>query len=977
MSDRSDLSNLIDAAMLNPMAVQKGSIAFLEKVRNGEVEIVDASNAFVYLGEMASTMFVNAVRKMELAGRDQYPEVALTRQSLYHHMSNVDYIDTFSHPSVATIGFGFNLDELVANAVPTGQAGVKKLVIPRNTQVMVSKTIPFTLQYPIEIRVLAHGGLQVVYNNDRPSPMQTLESNRVESYVDNYNLNRDKYIVILADMYQMRSKTWTTAVIGSKIFDKTYKYDDMFYHCRVYTAEADGSWTEIDTTHSGQYFDPLKATALLQVLDDNKLRVYIPQVYYTTGLISRSMRVDIFTTQGALELTGLAGYDSSLFIPTWIDTEKDDNGIYTAPISSLRDTFIVATSAATGGSNELSFEKLKERVINNTKGPVDQPITNVQLKSWLDRLTESGFSCVTDIDITTNRVIMVSRELPAPAIEEVSTGAGSAVLTLAKTVDQLLAVADISDNGERVTMLPTTLFRDAGGYLEVVSPEERESLLNKPQDLLVEAVVADSFLYTPFHYVYDFTGNVFTVTPYYFGSPSITRRFYVSDNGTMGVGVSTGAHDLIRTDTGWSLRVSTTSTDTLKVLEDGALVAQLAFIPVGEVGRVYLNGNLVGRHPDTNEWIFEFLFHTTWDVNKANSIYLNGFAADQISPHPYAAALDTVFDIFYAVDAEQVVAGEPSLVDETMGKFLFSEFDVLGLYHEQVTLHLGDQLKGLWVMARSTIGEESYVRYAEDVPKRYTEDKPLRDDKGALVTVKDDNGIPRLQYEHRAGDIVMVNGEIDYLYRAGGIMYYEGQPIVGSPRSVLRQVELCLFDGVYYFANSVTDTEYKQSVPNQIVQWVNTTLAPTRKKVLELTDLLFHPKSTIGRIQAIADSSLTVNIAAGQILQIVYYVTEKVRKDEELKAKIRASTRAVITQLFKESVVTREHMVSVLKSTMGDDVITLSLLGLGGVNNYEVISMVDESARMCIARKLSALPNGTFGVVDNISIDFERHAVES
>lgn len=334
---RSDLTQLIEDAKLNPMAVQKAGIEFLEKVRGGEVEIVDASNAFVYLGEFASTLFVNAIRGTAILGQRTYPELGLTRKDLYHHMASVDYIDTFASPSRATLAFCFNKAELISKSVPTGNAGMRKLVLGRNTQVMAGG-IPFTFEYPIEIRVLSHGGLQIVYDNSRPSPLSALEDNNVAWSTENYTTDREDYIKIDVPVSQMEQKRFTTALSASKVFNKSYPFNDQFYYCRVYTSNDAGGWDEIKTTHSDQVFNPLTPTAVLQVLDNNLLNVSIPQVYYSTGLVTRSLRVDIFTTKGPLELA-LNTYTADQFVPTWRDLDKDDGGLYTAPVNTLVKAF--------------------------------------------------------------------------------------------------------------------------------------------------------------------------------------------------------------------------------------------------------------------------------------------------------------------------------------------------------------------------------------------------------------------------------------------------------------------------------------------------------------------------------------------------------------------------------------------------------------------------------------------------------------
>ncbi|QTH80393.1 hypothetical protein PA10_00195 [Pseudomonas phage pPa_SNUABM_DT01] len=972
---RADLNNMIELAKLNPMAIQRAGIEYLERVTNGEVEITDASNAFVYLMEFASTLFANATRKDEFLNRLQYPEQAQTRDDLYRHMSTVDYINVFSSPSVANILLAFNKNEVIEKAVDTGNAGVKKLTIPRHTKIL-GGDVPFTLQYPIEIRVLPHGGLQIVYDNSKPSPTMPLETNSVEWSLLNYNLGHEEFIQMEVPCQQVEIKSVTAPLTASKVFNKTYGFSDQFYHCRVYASDGNGGWTEINTTHSDQVYNPLVPTAVLKLLDNNQLNVSIPQVYYTTGLVNRTLRIDIYTTRGVLELA-LNGYSSDMFKATFDDYDNDDNGKYTSPVARLTSAYFMASTPATGGSNAISFAKLKERVINNATGRIDVPITNVQIQSQLDLLTDAGFSCVTDVDNLTNRLYAASRELPAPDIKEVSTGVGANVITLSKTIDQILATADVKDNGLRMTILPSTLYKDEGGYLSIVDKETKEELLELSPDLLVDRVTNGNYFYTPFHYVYDITDNVFTVRPYYFGNPQLTRRFFVEDNGTMGVGINSNGHTFERTDTGWVLRIMSDSTDSLKELDDDGLVAQLAYIAPGEVTRTYLNGTLVGRDPKSKEWIFEFRFDSNWDVDPEHNVYLNGFQAEDIAPHAYPAAMSTVFDIFYGVKSALVEQGEYTSIDENMGKFLYTD-EISGLYHEQVTLVLGASLEGLWARARSTVGEEQYLRYEETVYELWTTNVPETTATGGVLVEYDGQGKPHVVYKHKAGDI-KYDEETELpivLHEEGSIIYQDGEPIIASPRSVLRQVELCLFDGVYFFVTNETDLNYRETVPNQIVEWVNITLAPIRKKLLEKTKLWFHPKSTVGLVEALVDDSLAMSLQAAQHLVVEYYVNDSVYKNEVLKEEMRKATRKSITADFKEMQVTRDNLQTALKNVMGNDIQAVAIKNFGGPRNFSVITMADESSRLCIGKKLISLPNGTYGVVDSIDVVFMKHASE-
>ena len=98
---RSRLDEMIEQAKLNPMSIFGAGIEYVESITNNEVQIVDSNNAFAYLMEFSATLFANVARKDEFLNRVQYPELAMTREELYRHMSDVDYLNVFSSPSTS------------------------------------------------------------------------------------------------------------------------------------------------------------------------------------------------------------------------------------------------------------------------------------------------------------------------------------------------------------------------------------------------------------------------------------------------------------------------------------------------------------------------------------------------------------------------------------------------------------------------------------------------------------------------------------------------------------------------------------------------------------------------------------------------------------------------------------------------------------------------------------------------------------
>ena len=184
----------IDRVRTNPAAIQEIALNRLDEITKGLIDVVDASNPFAFLLEAGSVNAAAAMLANETLTRKQYPSVAVTEDDLYLHMSDRDYVGRFATPSRGVFKILMSKDELVRQrAVLTGEGRVRKLTIPRDTQITVAGNA-FTMQYPIDIRVMSHGGIQVVYDTSIMSPLQTLETNIVTSTT--VNINGDEYLLI-------------------------------------------------------------------------------------------------------------------------------------------------------------------------------------------------------------------------------------------------------------------------------------------------------------------------------------------------------------------------------------------------------------------------------------------------------------------------------------------------------------------------------------------------------------------------------------------------------------------------------------------------------------------------------------------------------------------------------------------------------------------------------------------------------------
>jgi len=954
----------------DPDSIHRLMLNELESTFNGELELMDPTNPFIFLMEASAVLGSEGMKQANVLHRLQYPALAQTMDELYPHMTDVDYLDRFGTPGSTTMTILLGKDEIYSKAVDTGAGGVRKVVIPRHTSVTVAGTT-FTMQYPIEIRVMNHGGLQIVYDGSRPSPIEKLISNQVEWVIENYNGQRQEFINIKVPMKQYKITPIYESLNAATGFKKTYSFEDNFYYCRVFMSRNQRGWEEIKTTHSEQVYDVRTPTAVLRV-DGNQLTVRLPQVYFNTGLANTELRVDIYTTKGPISMA-LNSFNTGDFVAKWIDLDQQDNGIYSAPLQSMTTMTVYGGQAVSGGRTGLSFEELRARVMSNSLGEKSLPVTPAQLGSVLNNL---GFGALKYVDNVTNRIYVATRALPTPETGDSYTAVGSCMGTLMQTFDYLSRLETVMVGRDQLTLLPDTLYRNVNGKLEIVPDAERRALVQlaaqDPEEFSKQYNKVN-YLYSPFHYVLDISNNRFTTRAYHFGTPEITKKAFVMENPTLGIGITTSLHELSKTEHGWKLRVMTNSGEGFKELANEDVIAQLSFTPTGEHDRAYLNGTFLGRHSDTNEFIFEFDLDTTWDIDPEHDLCLDSFKMYDNSYRAVYTALETTFDLCYVVVGSQRTGQRSSEIDSLLGHFLLPDQSV-GLYQEQLTLQLGQSLEGLWTRGRSMASSEEYMVHEQDVYETYLENVYLRNEAGgAVITVVD--GRPTFTLLHRAGDPVIDSTGFPKVKFAKGTPIYDeyGNPVPKEPRKILYATDLFVIDGVYYFATSSSDIAYRDSIPNTIVEWLTEVLDNIDEATREETGILFQPVGTLGETEVLTDKNRKLTMDAGQSFNVVLYVSKAVYRDFELRALMTDTVNKTLARLLDNRMLAIDSIISTLKAALGDDVLALILTGLGGEINHDVITMVDESARLCIRKKLMATGDRQLQVVDDLKVDFAIH----
>ena len=974
-----DWKKVISQVRFNPHAIQRTALNALRAANNGQLEITDPSNPFAFLLESSAVNASAIMEHSEGLNRKAYPVMALTEEEIYTHMSDEDFIGRFSTPSRAKFHLMFDKAEIYARAVLMPDGKTKKITIPANTRIKLGD-VHFTMQYPIDIRTMAHGGLQITYNNDRPSPLLTLTSNLVEWNIVRY---QDKERVdLVVPFEQLSIKRHVMKLTLSSAATSTFTFDNQFYYARVYRALPNGQWQEIYTTHTDQVFNPTRLTAVLKVIN-NRLTVSIPQVYLTTGLIDSEIRVDVYTTLGNLNLD-LEGYEDTNFVVEWTDSNQTpEESIYSAPLQVFNEYWTFSGDVTSGGHDALPFDVLRNRVIDNAIGNPDEPISNAQLTT---RLEDMGYSVVKNIDNITNREFLATRVLPRPTSQTtilddtrptnqtVISGAGCTIRSLSATMEELTSYRTVKDNGNRITLMPDTLYQDTNGVVSVVSDVAVDALLALPPDIRARRVNESRYMYSPFHYVLDMTNDRFDHRGYYLDNPKVESIAFIDENDTTGYSVGTDRVEIERLPQGYRLLVRTRSTDNWKTLTDVNVHCQMAFNPVGEKDLAYLNGTLIGR-TSLNERLYEFILTTDYDINVLDQLYLTSFQMYNDPPREHATALSANFSIFYLISDIIPDGYVQSPIDRRISKLDLPP-STFAVTEDLVSVTLGTALTGLWTASRSFASSQDYLRYLNDVPNLHTETIYLRDPVTGVIDITID-GSGNLNYTvlHEKGSPVLdQNGQPTFRHRKGDVVLdIDDNPIIVSSRRLQRMVDILFIDGAYWFATESISAQYQAEIPRTIVSWLSNDIIPVSKYLLEQTHVYFYPKSTLGFVEAIVRENERVMIRTEQSFSVTFYLSSVKYRDTALRKALSRMAVSAIYDSLQSNVVTADEINRRIRETAGSDVIAVSVTGLGGDVPLDVITLVDDSARLSIRKIARALEDNTIGVFDDVSISFIQH----
>lgn len=940
-----------------PALLQRTMLEHLSHITKNNVQIVDSTNPVAFTIEAAAVLTSEFITTDMNLNRKQYPFASQTEDDLYLHMCDEDYIGRFALPSRARLIIIMEAAEVLDKMVYDSNLDIRKLTIPRNTRFTVGG-MSFTLEYPINIQQFRHGGIQVLYDGEIPSPLQTLNSNIINwELLDNFD---SKWITFEVEVLQTYMQSELINISPASPTRRDILFNDHFFHARVYYRNVGDIWKEMDTTHTPELYDIARPMAVLKVTEGN-LNVFIPQIYTNQQILNGEIRVDLYTTKGDLNVS-LDGYAPTDYEAEFITVDKErDETIFVAPVRALQSWRNFSNDRTTGGRAPLSFTELRERVIRNATGPKNIPISNVQITKVLE---DEGFTTVLNTDVVTNRAYLASRALPIPSNAKLITAASASIETLITSINGLKVSDEVIDNGSSITLTPDVIYEMENGKLNVVPSYRIRELLNMTPEQRSLAINKKNYYYTPFHYVMDMNDNEFDFRAYYLNSPIVENKTFIASNPTTNLEVSVDNYYVNKTKLGYELYIQTKSSDTFKEISNDEVFVQLSFKPKGERDLAYLNGEFVSMTPE-RERIYKFKLDSNFNLNVNNDLILTNFKMYDNEPRKIPVGLEQDFNIIFSTNTTLGSVYTRSQIDDKLALWMLPD-EPKAIINENIRLRFGHALNSLWKQSRTITSTEDYERYPDDIPMTY--------EKNVYENIRVENGKVVYDVVHEKGDPVLDSkGNPVMKHRKGDVILgVNGKPIVKNMRDLARQMDIMLIEAVYYFATDTIAAAYRQEIIDTFLDWMIDGLDPLNARTLEQTKIYFYPRATLGQVNIMYNNGVRTKIDAAQSLVIDLVVNRNVYSNIDLRKSITVTTIQVINELLSSDTISDSGIYASLTNYYGNDVLGVKMIGLGGDKDSEITAMtvLDEAKRCCLKKRLTTQTDNTIIVEEDITVNF-------
>lgn len=945
----------------NPNLVQQYTLNMLQGITNGQVDIVDPTNPFIFLLEASVVNTAAGIQESVIATQELYASLARTPQDLYKHMADDDYIDVFSTPSTGEFIFMINLADIIKYAVPVPGESYSKVTIPANSYSTIEQ-YTFTLLYPIDILYYNNGTFLVQLDNSRPNPLQPLSSYILDhttvSDSDGSNWLQFKY-----DILQIVIDSNQYTLLDSVYFQETIPYVNTYYYCRVfYLNSTTDEWVPINVTYTQQVFDPTSPTALVQVLSDSVV-VNIPQVYYSTGLIESNIRIDVYTTLGEIDVQ-MSSFGISQYTNVFTAINQNRLNAYTTAMNSVGYLWY-STDNIAGGVTSESFSTIRNNLINNSLNGRLLPITNAQVQSYN---TYNGFTLVDDVDVVTDRQFKAIQSAPPSSNTALVPTITTSILPVSINQANLPANNKVLVNTDSLIITPETILLNNEGQVTLLSNSQRADLNNLSAEDLVNQFNNNQYLYSPFYYLIDYSTDNLITMAFMASQPSLSNLNYVSNNNTTGYKVSTNSYAITKISSGYLVTLVNTGDASYLKLSPSEVFCQLAFIPYGQTTYAYMTVYANSTMAVNGGFVFQFYINSgfLFDINQTLDVPSFTVVNSNTGSTP-RIPLSSTINIMYGTN-QKATGYQSNNVQTNIFSNSFTGKNATVINHETITLSLATYLSNLYLKSTLIPSETQYLTYPNNVPLLYSEPvfekNPVN---GSIFNIV--NGTIQYNVLHNVGDNVLdENGDIVYSHYEGDLVLdANGNPIpIGSGNDTYI-LDMVFYDGVYRIATDPVVSLYVNEATLALADYATTSMDAINEVLFEQTNIYYSPTNSNTSISCYVNNGQVVNIPSNLTPTVNVYLSQSSYNSSSYKAQLETSILNSVNAYLQNTVLSNSELITTLMNSL-NNVKAISVSGFW--DTYDVVSIINPQDTFVLDVVNYLESSNIIGVKSSLAINF-------
>jgi len=915
-------------AIYDPASTQAFVLDRLSSYFNGDLNIVDPTNPFIFLLETNALINSSTLQEFNQNIRKLYPIMATCKEDLYHHLVTSDLTNIFATPGRAVFGFYLNIEKLKTNGNITDS--YYQTIIPKYTNITVNN-VEFTLLNDIDIRYYKTGQYYVkILANDNDLSYQN-----TDLITTNIIKNRDgtTWLYFELELQQLKLTKYENIIIPHQPFYKQLPMTDKYVYLEAYAYfNSINQVSKLNITYSQFYYNPNIPT-LYVMPGESKVVIELPGLYIANNMVSKKIDTYLYTTKGKINLN-LEKLDTNEFNISFNNTEN------TGTISSIP-LIVKAITNLYGGRDEITFEELKNMVIQHTTGTNKLPITQPQIK---EKIKELGLKINNTNDTIIDRKYTVYKD-----IDNLGFNIDAYMDIYSKkynihpnTIDNYY-VKQV-DNSLIINPFSVFEYDTDTDNIKILSKNEVDELENNTDIIsVVNRVNNKKYVYTIYKYIID-TDNIIETRAYDINNTltidnikNIELNPHVNSNGLI------TNRTLIREQDNYYIKFEITNVNSLTQSELENIKVQIGLLDSTQTTYFYYTGNIVKEN--NNIYGIVKIPSNGYIDNNDNIVILN----------PLNPILETKIPINTQANMVLYISTNDASIRpyENLNRYLYQPQNKIALYKEEFNINFATRLKYLYTNTGIIYTPRKYKKYQEDVYLRYKDNVYKTDQYGIVLEPVNDGNDKDVQpiILHKKGDLVLdKNGNPIILHRKGDIILDDnGNPIIDPIYGIIYVTDLLLLDYEFKLSTKLPYIQYRQQLYKTLTDITTRVLEKVNDLLLDNTVILYKPKDNLNRVKLMLNNAIkTTPLIITPTITI--YTTESITDDTTLK-NIQHTAKLLLQEGLRNEDSLSNISTRILK-TLGNTFISVNITNTDKLGNIGYKKYTSDSSRLIIKKIL-------------------------